>query len=371
MRSVLARTRSRRAKGRVPDQWGQPAYGSDQVIHGSRSMTDDEPDQTLAGIGACARRAARPAHPGRRTRRAPARRRCDTRASRTARSTAGLAPEISTDHAAVVDARLHPRSVESRARRADRATTPVFTYIDRDGNAAHRRASTSSAEPTIVVATARRRAEPTIRRCSARGTASQFTFTDPTPVGPAPTLGGFSANVNASGSARHDDRRPRRRTIWRGQLRLHRPGAGARGASIPLAVNYSTAAPPPPPPPPPAPTPVPTPVADSRPAAERAGRRRTGGLHGPERQGPHARRGRVAAVQRGLRGRVLRRQALLEQRAQGPRHRHLARDRGARRPSASKLIVSKGRKRARARASAVSPGRLDQLERPRRTRPLR
>jgi hypothetical protein len=271
----------------------------------------------------------------------------------------GLAPEISTVGLALDGACTVSMNPGIDALVGDDA---VFTYINRDGNAATGSPSFSGAD--IVVGTL---GEIGADYPPILGTWNgvEFTFSDSSPVGPAPSLGGFAAHVDRLGLSPGATIGVRLGTIWRGISYDYFDFAPEPGASsIPLAVNFSTTPPPPPPPPPPAPTPVPTPVSTpvplpTAPAEDEAveatgctvpkvtGKTRAAAetklfdavcevaFSVVKRYSNTVRKGRVIGTTPGT-GNVASKRV--------------------------KLIVSKGRKRARARVSSVSPSLLERLE---------
>jgi len=236
----------------------------------------------------------------------------------------------------------------------------VFTYINRDGNVATGSPSFSGAD--IVVGTL---GEIGADYPPILGTWNgvEFTFSDSTPVGPAPSLGGFAAHVDRLGLTPGATIGVRIGTIWRGISYDYFDFSPEPGASsIPLTVNFSTT--PPPPPPPPAPAPVPTPGSTAVPLpttpAEDEGVEATGctvpkvkgksravaetrlfdadcevAFSVVKRYSNTVRKGRVIGTSPGT-GDITSKRV--------------------------KLIVSKGRKRARARVSSVSPSLLERLE---------
>ncbi len=272
----------------------------------------------------------------------------------------GLAPELTTVSLAVDGACTLSVNPGVTALIPDDA---VFSYINRDGNVATGSALFSGAD--VVVGTLGDYGEDYPPLLGVWN-GVEFTFTDETPVGTAPSPGGFSAHVDRLGMVPGATATFRLASSWLGIYDSYfdwapQPGAGA----IPLAVNFSTTPPPPPPPPaPPAPTPVPTPVSTPVPLPtapmEDEGVEATGctvpkvkgktraaaetrlfdadcevAFSVAKRYSNTVRKGRVIGTTPGS-GNITSKRV--------------------------KLIVSKGRKRARARASSVSPSLLERLE---------
>lgn len=267
-----------------------------------------------------------------------------------------LAPEITT-----ISVGLDAACTVSMDPRIDALVgdDAVFTYIDRDGSPATGSQLFGGAD--VVVGTLGEIGEdyPPIL-----GTWNgvEFTFSDPAPVGSVPSLGGFAAHVDRLGLTPGTTIGVQVATVWRGTYGNYvdmapEPGAG----SIPLAVNFSTAAPPPPPPPP-APTPVPTPVATPVPSfAVPEAEAQPAGCTVPRVKG----RTRAAAESRlfdadcEVAFSVVKRYSSTVRKGRVIGSTPGA---GATTTKRVKLIVSKGRKRARARKSAATPSVLERLE---------
>lgn len=262
----------------------------------------------------------------------------------------GLAPEITTVSMAVDGACNYSVNPGLTLPLID--DDFVFIYVDRDGNAATGSLNWGGADVVVGTVGGTYGDSPPLLGV---WNGAQFTFTDTSPAGTAPFHGGFSATLDRLGVAPGVTTGVQVRTDWNGTYDTYNDYAPDTNVSIPLAVNYSTAPPPPPPPPPPpAPAPAPAPLP-SAPVADAQGctipnvKGRTRDAAETrlfnadcevaftvvKRYSNTIRKGRVIGTSPGT---------------------------GIITTKRVKLIVSKGRKRARARASAVAPSILDRLE---------